>query len=367
MNTFQKTIMNHESGHFPIWFMRQAGRYLPEYMEVKNKSQGFMHMVFTPEIAKTITLQPMERYDLDAAVIFSDILVIPYAMGQPLTFDPGPKLGKLDPQIWNTDLNVIKEKLKPVYQAIELTRMKLDPEKSLIGFAGAPWTILRYMMSGQANNPNPKYDISYTVKPQDIDAFDAIFRLDKLTKIIVMHLSEQVKAGADVVQLFDSWAGELGEDFIIDWCYNPTAKIVEEFKKIHPNVPIIGYPKGIGKDVKEFCHWTGIDCISISSEIDPKWAVKHIPQYAIQGGMDPEILIKDPSVAKIDIIRKALYYIRQFEEHPYIFNLGSGILKNTDPKSLEILINVVKQNREFIKKKKQARAEEKRKKKNDSQ
>ena len=181
-----------------------------------------------------------------------------------------------------------------------------------------------------------------------------------------MHLSEQVKAGCDVVQLFDSWAGELGENFIIDWCYNPIAKIVEEFKKLHPNVPIIGFPKGIGKDVKEFCHWTGIDCVSISPEVDPKWAVKHIPQYAIQGGMDPEILTKDPLVAKIDIIRKALYYIRQFEKHPYVFNLGSGILKTTDPKSLGVLIDVVKQNREFIRKRK-LEAKKKKEKKNDTQ
>ena len=151
MNILQKTIMGHETGLLPIWFMRQAGRYLPEYMEIKNKSKGFMHMVLTPDIAKTITLQPIERYDLDAAIIFSDILVIPWAMGQPLTFDPAPKLGELDPQIWQTDLNVIKEKLKPVYKAIELVRMKLDPQKSLIGFAGAPWTILRYMMSGPKN------------------------------------------------------------------------------------------------------------------------------------------------------------------------------------------------------------------------
>ncbi len=359
--------MGHEVGLFPMWFMRQAGRYLPEYMEVKNNSKGFMHMALTPEIAKTITLQPVERFpDLDAAIIFSDILVIPWAMGQPLTFDPGPKLGELDPQIWNTDIDVIKEKLKPVYQAIEKVRMKLDSQKSLIGFAGAPWTILRYMMSGSKNNPNPKYDITYTIKPSDIDQFDAIFRLDKLIKLIIMHLSEQVKAGCDVVQLFDSWAGELGENFIIDWCYNPIAKIVEEFKKLHPNVPIIGFPKGIGKDVKEFCHWTGIDCVSISPEVDPKWAVKHIPQYAIQGGMDPEILTKDPSVAKIDIIRKALYYIRQFEKHPYVFNLGSGILKTTDPKSLGVLIDVVKQNREFIRKRK-LEAKKKKEKKNDTQ
>ena len=363
MTILHKTIMDHEEGLFPMWFMRQAGRYLPEYMEVKNNSKGFMHMVLTPEIAKKITLQPIERYpDLDAAIIFSDILVIPWAMGQPLEFNPSPKLGELDPQIWQTDLNVIKEKLKPIYKAIELTRRELDTKKSLIGFAGAPWTILRYMMSGPKDNPNPAYKITSSIRPQDIDAFDAIFRLDRLTKAIVMHLDEQVKAGCDCVQLFDSWAGELGEDFIIDWCYNPIAKIVEEFKKLHPNVPIIGYPRGIGKDVKEFCHWTGVDCVSISPEVDPKWAVKHIPQYAIQGGMDPEILIKDPSVSKIDIIRKALYYIRQFEKHPYVFNLGGGISKHTDPKSLEILISVVKQNREYFKKRKQVE----KKKKNDS-
>ena len=348
MNRLHRTIMNGETGLFPVWYMRQAGRYLPEYMEIKNKSKGFLDMCLTPETAKTITLQPMERFDLDAAIIFSDILVIPWAMGQGLVYNPGPKLDPLDPAVFNADIEVVKEKLKPVYEAIKLVRKELHEGKSLIGFAGAPWTLLRYMMSGSKSNANSPYTISKNTDPASLDQFDSMFRLEKLSDLIVMHLSEQIKAGCDIVQIFDSWAGELGEDYLIDFCYTPTAYIVEKLKKEFPNVPIIGYPRDIGKDVIEFCHRTGVDVISISSDVDPKWAMKHLPNYTVQGGMDPEILTADPSLGKINVLRNALWYLRQFENSSYIFNLGGGIIKTTDPKTIETLTNCVKQNREFL-------------------
>ena len=224
----QRTILDKEPNLYPIWLMRQAGRYMPEYMAIKNASKGFLDMALTPSKATEITMQPIRAFDMDAAIIFSDILIIPYALGQSLDYTPAPVLGPFDPKIFETEMSQFRQQCEPVYEAIRQTRKELDPSKSLIGFVGAPWTLYRYMTG---NN-----------KPDTMDPFQSRDHIQHLVRYCVEHLAGQIEAGCDMVQVFDSWAGDLGEDFIIDYCFDPTAQIVSEIKIRYPNVGIIGFP-----------------------------------------------------------------------------------------------------------------------------
>ena len=208
LTRLQRTIKNKEAGLNPIWLMRQAGRYMPEYMEIKNNSKGFLDMALTPSKATQITLQPIEAFDMDAAIIFSDILIIPYALGQELDYSPGPVMGKLDYRILQTPLDDFLHRCKPVYEAITQTRQQLDKSKSLIGFAGAPWTLYRYM-SG----------IHSTLQ---LDHKQAQYVMERLTHYVTQHLVEQIKAGCDTVQIFDSWASDIYISHLVPYCFNPS-------------------------------------------------------------------------------------------------------------------------------------------------
>lgn len=324
----QRTILDKEPNLYPIWLMRQAGRYMPEYMAIKNKSKSFLEMCLTPNKAAEITLQPIKAFDMDAAIIFSDILIIPYALGQKLDYTPGPVMGPFDKAIMDTDIKQFVSKCQPVYDAIKLTRQLLDPSKSLIGFAGAPWTLLRYML---ANN-----------KPDTMDAFDTHHHIQKLSSYVVEHLSQQIQAGCDIVQIFDSWAGDLGEDYIIDYCFDPTAFIVEQLKQKHPGVGVITFPRLIGKEIRNFTAWCEPDCVSLSNDVPFKYVIKHMGTVALQGGIDPDCLLSDN---KETIMRSVLPLLRQMEGQAYVVNLAHGIDKTTPVENVEFMVEIIKRNR----------------------
>ena len=327
----QRTIKDKEPNLYPVWLMRQAGRYMPEYMAIKKASKGFLDMALTPEKAAEITMQPIKAFDMDAAIIFSDILVIPYAMGQQLDYIPHPKLGPFDKKFFEADMETFIEKCKPVYEAITKVRNTLCHSKSLIGFAGAPWTLYRYM--------------SGNVLPGQIDEFDGAYMMSRLTDYIVEHLSQQIKAGCDTVQLFDSWASDLGEDHIIPYCYEPTAQIVERLRTLHPDVGIIVFPRLIGEEINNFSKYVDADCISLSDDMKTDWILKRMGHQCLQGGIPPEALLAENKEA---ILRATVPMIRQMKDSAYVVNLAHGINKETPVENVRFFVEIVKRNRENI-------------------
>tara|TARA_Y100000590_G_scaffold246815_1_gene277282 strand:- start:1341 stop:2288 length:948 start_codon:yes stop_codon:yes gene_type:complete len=312
--------------------MRQAGRYLPEFREIRKENPNFIKLCLNPELVNNITLQPLNRFDLDAAIIFSDILLIPYGLGQKVEFIKGfgPTLEniKLD-KIINTDPVDFLKKLLPVYKGIEKVKKNLK-EKDLIGFAGAPWTLLLYML----NKKSPKNNFNFDEINKDKFLVNKL--LKKVEEIICLHIDKQIDAGANVIQIFDSWAGLLPKKELPNYCYIPTLKIVEHIKS--KNVPIICFPKGIGENYIDFCSTVKPDCISIDYEIDPKWIKNKLKGTPIQGGLDPKILLTD----KEKIKKSTENYINIFKDYPYIFNLGHGVLPETKPETIEYLIKIVR-------------------------
>ena len=327
----QRTIMDKEPNLYPVWLMRQAGRYMPEYMAIKNASKGFLDMALTPDKAAEITMQPIKEFDMDAAIIFSDILIIPYALGQPLDYTPGPKLGTFDKKYFDTDMDVFIEKCKPVYEAITKVRSQLCHSKSLIGFAGAPWTLYRYM--------------SDNVLAGNIDEFDGAYMMTRLVDYIVEHLSQQIKAGCDTVQVFDSWASDLGEEHIIPYCYEPTAQIVERLRALHPDVGIIVFPRLIGEEINNFSKYVNADCISLSDDMKTDWILKRMGHQCLQGGIPPQVLLSEH---REDILRGTVPMIRQMKDCAYVVNLAHGINKETPVENVRFFIEIVKRNRENI-------------------
>ena len=311
-----------------IWFMRQAGRYLPEFREIRAKNKDFIKLCLNSELSSKITLQPIERFNLDAAIIFSDILMVPYALGQEVTFekDQGPKLTRFDINIFlKNDEKKFSNKLSPIYKAIEITRKKLNKEKSLISFVGAPWTLLIYML----NLKNDYKDLYLDKFNMDFDII-----LEKLNKYLCIHIKNQINAGSDVVQIFDSWAGLIPFPMLNNFCFTPNKKIVDFCKK--ENIPSICFPKGLKQKYEDFNNFVTPNGINLDSEIDPVWARERLKNVAIQGGLDPNILLKSDE----EIIKGATKYIQTFKDTPYIFNLGHGLLPETDPDKLQKLIKL---------------------------
>ncbi len=312
-----------------VWFMRQAGRYLPEFRNIRSQNPNFIKLCLDSELSSEITLQPIKRFDLDSAIIFSDILMVPYALGQNINFlnNEGPKLTEFNFQNFlKNDEKCFSQKLHPVYKAIELTRKKLNKDKSLISFVGAPWTLLIYML----NLKKEKLDIDLIkLKEKKVDLNSVI---EILTEYLCIHIKNQINAGADVVQIFDSWAGFIPEKDIENLCYIPNGKIVEFCNK--KKIPNICFPKGIKEKYVDFNKFVKPNGLNIDSEIDPTWAKTKLQNVVIQGGLNPEILLKSEE----DIFKGATKYIKTFEDIPYIFNLGHGLLPQTDPDKVEKLI-----------------------------
>ena len=312
-----------------VWFMRQAGRYLPEFRKIRSQNQDFIDLCLNSNLSSEITLQPIKRFNLDSAIIFSDILMVPYALGQKVNFvkNQGPILESFNlKKFMDNDKISFSQKLHPVYKAIEITRKNLDREKSLISFIGAPWTLLIYML-GIKNNKN---EIDFTkIKSKD---FEVNLILDKLHNFLCTHIENQINSGANVVQIFDSWAGLIPSEDLPNYCFIPNLKIVDFCKE--KKIPVICFPKGIKDNYREFNNIVKPHGLNIDYTIDPEWAKKNLENTVIQGGLDPKILLQSDE----EIIYNAKKYLDIFNGSPYIFNLGHGMLPESDPNKVGKLI-----------------------------
>ena len=312
-----------------VWFMRQAGRYLPEFRKIRSQNQNFINLCLNSELSSEITLQPIKRFDLDSAIIFSDILMVPYALNQKVEFlkNHGPKLENfnLNNFLKNNDTDFI-EKLKPVYKSIEITRKKLKKEKSLISFIGAPWTLLVYMFGAKLS----KKEIDLKIINKKKNEINLV--LEKLINYLCLHIDNQIKAGADVIQIFDSWAGLIPQKDLNSFCYVPNSIIVEFCKK--KGIPVICFPRGIGQNYEDFNNLVKPDGINIDYNVDPRWAIENLKDTVIQGGLDPKILL----LSDEEIYNNARKYLDAFKGLPYVFNLGHGMLPETNPDKVDKLI-----------------------------
>jgi len=331
MTPINKVILNKDTSINPIWIMRQAGRYLPEFREIRSKNIDFIKLCLDENLSSEITLQPLRRFNLDAAIIFSDILMLPYALGQNVEFKKnfGPILGDLNITKLSTfdEIDFVK-KIFPVYKAIsKVSENELLKNKNTIGFVGAPWTLLVYILNKQSPKKKIKEDFFK-------DQFLINRILDLLDKFLKIHIKNQIENGASIIQIFDSWAGLLEEKDLPNYVYIPTLSLVDYVKSL--NVPVICFPRGIS-NYKNYCEIVKPDVISIDYDTDPKKIVKEI-NYPIQGGLDPKILLTDKENLKKQVVK----YLEIFKDHPYIFNLGHGVLPETNPDMMEYLVNTVK-------------------------
>ncbi len=320
----------------PIWLMRQAGRYLPEYRALRADKGGFLALVYDSAAAAEVTLQPVRRFGMDAAILFSDILIVPHAMGMGLTFGvgEGPRLtpplldGKLDALI------PALERFNPVYETVRRVAAELPLSTALIGFAGSPWTVATYMVAGEGSKDQGE---TRRLAYRDPGAFQAL--IDRIVSVTVDYLSGQIDAGAQTVQLFDSWSGSLAPAEFERWVIAPTADIVGRLMVRHGEVPIIGFPKGAGAKLAAYAAETGIDAVGLDETIDPAWADAMLPPgMPVQGNIDPLALITGGAR-----LREAVTRVRTaFENRPHVFNLGHGILQDTPIANVEELLKMVR-------------------------
>ena len=320
----------------PFWFMRQAGRYLPEYLEVRANCGGFLDLCFNPEKAAEVTLQPIRRFDMDAAILFSDILVIPLALGQKLGFvkGEGPKLPPLTSKADIENLAYDKNKLSRIYETLAILKDKLPKDKTLIGFSGSPWTLACYMLEGGGSKD---FAIARKFGQEHPHAFALL--LEKLEQSIIHYCSQQIKAGAETIQLFDSWSGVCSAQEFDDWVVAPTKRIVETLKVNHPNIPIIGFPRLAGIGYRRYVKQTGIDAVGIDVQITPEWAKSHLSEFAtIQGNLDPILLAKNGDAA----VEQAKRLVEAYQGTPFIFNLGHGFIPETPVENVEKLVKFLK-------------------------
>jgi uroporphyrinogen decarboxylase len=320
----------------PMWLMRQAGRYLPEYRALRATKGGFLDMAYDPEAAAEITLQPLKRFPFDAAILFSDILIVPHAIGQELTFvaGEGPRLAPPLADASLDELQPMLERLEPIWGTVRRVKAQLSPQTTFLGFAGSPWTVATYMVAGQGSREQAE---ARSLAYQDPGKFDAIIR--RIEQVTLDYLAGQVDAGVDAVQLFDSWAGSLAPAEFERWVIAPTARIVEAFRARHPDTPIIGFPKGAGGKLRAYADETGVDAIGLDETVDPRWAARELPAgLPVQGNLDPLALI-----AGGDRLRSAVELILDaFADRPHIFNLGHGIQQTTPTEHVEELVALVK-------------------------
>ena len=334
---FIKTCLGKNNKIIPKWFMRQAGRYLPEYMEVRNGCKNFLDLCYTPKKACEVTIQPLDRFNFDAAIIFSDILVIPDALGIKVDFikGQGPKLQSLLNDKKVSDLKFNIKHLDPVYEAIDLTKSKINAsysDKSLIGFAGAPWTLATYMIAGSGVKDYNGIKKWIYENPEDFSRV-----LDLLIDSTTEHLIKQIDAGCEAIQIFDSWAGVLNPQEFYDWSIFPIKKIVKNIKKVHPKVPVIGFPKGAGVLYKAFAKNVGVDVLSIDQNLPISWALDNIDNVVLQGNLDPLILAVNLDRA----IEQTKFIMMSLKGRAHVFNLGHGILPFTPPDNVSKVIEVI--------------------------
>ena len=331
MTPIFKVIKKNKTNINPIWIMRQAGRYLPEFREIRRQNPDFIKLCLNADLSSEITLQPLKRFDLDAAIIFSDILMLPYGLNQKVEFkkDFGPLLGELNLEeaLKLDEIDFVK-KIYPVYKAInQVSKNTLTDNKSTIGFVGAPWTLLVYIL----NKQSPKLKLKDDFFNDDFLINRILFLIERFLKL---HIKNQIDNGAEVIQIFDSWAGLLEEKDLPNYVYIPTLSLVDYVKSL--NVPVICFPRGI-KNYKSYCDIVKPDAVCIDYEVDPLEIVKNI-NIPVQGGMDPKVLLTD----KDNLKKEAKRYLDIFKDHPYIFNLGHGILPETKIEMMDYLVKFVK-------------------------
>jgi uroporphyrinogen decarboxylase len=331
-SSLQKSLILKKK-NLPIWFMRQAGRYLPEYQIIRKKNEGFINFCLNIKDATKVSLQPIERYNLDAAIIFSDILLILKAVGQNIKFkgNIGPVLENFKPEVFYnlSNENFIKE-LKNVYKIIKDIRKKLPKEKSLIGFAGAPWTLLVYMINKSSPKGNRKLLVN--LKKEEI-----LKILKRLENLVYIHCKEQIQAGADVIQLFDSWSGLIDKKNLRQFCINPNKNIVKKIKKEFPGTGVVCFPKGINKSINAFIREVGPDGINLDYDISLN-DLNLNSNVVFQGGLNPKFLLGSQQ----RMFKEAKRYLDFFKNRPYIFNLGHGILPQTKPENVKKLVEFVR-------------------------
>ncbi len=337
-----EVLKGYEPDHVPFWFMRQAGRYLPEYRKLRAEAGGFLDMVYNPEFAAEVTLQPIRRFGMDGAIIFSDILVTPQAMGQKLEFvqGEGPKLEPIREASQISKLNFSKfdETLSPIYETIARVKSGLQEEgfggTTTLGFAGAPWTVACYMVEGGSSK-----DFLHvkTMAYRDEKMFSEL--IDMLVECTASYLINQIKAGAEAVQIFDSWASAVDASQFRKWVISPTRKIVDLVRDVYPDVPIIGFPRAVGHNYLAYIQDTGVSAVSMDQQLDTKWAARTLQSMVpVQGNLDPVALLAggDALVMAIEKI------ITDFSDGPFIFNLGHGINKETPVEHVELAVKTIR-------------------------
>jgi uroporphyrinogen decarboxylase len=335
LDTLRGAQTDSESGR-PIWLMRQAGRYLPEYRALRAEKGGFLALVYDTDAAAEVTLQPIRRFGFDGAILFSDILIVPYAMGQDLQFlaGEGPRLSPRLVDHALESLVAVPERLSPIYETVRKVRAELATDKTMLGFAGSPWTVATYMVAGEGSRD--QHD-TRAMAYRDPSAFQAI--IDAVTQVTVEYLCGQIEAGAEAVQLFDSWAGTLSPAQFTRWVIAPNAAIVAAVKARHPETPIIGFPKGAGEKLPAYARETGVDAVGIDETIDPLWAASELPTgMPVQGNLDPLLLLAGGEALE----RETRTVLDAFADRPHVFNLGHGIGQHTPIENVERLLATVR-------------------------
>jgi len=320
----------------PVWLMRQAGRYLPEYRELRAEKGGFLALVYDTDAAAEITLQPIRRFGFDGAILFSDILIVPYAMGQDLEFlaGEGPRLSPRLVDHALESLAAVPERLLPIYDTVAKVRAQLAPDKTLLGFAGSPWTVATYMVAGEGSRDQHE---TRALAYRDPAAFQAI--IDAIVAVTVDYLRGQIAAGAEAVQLFDSWAGSLAPAEFERWVIAPNAAIVAALRETHAHVPVIGFPKGAGEKLPAYARDTEVSAVGLDETIDPAWAARNLPEgLPVQGNLDPLLLLSGGE----ELEARALHILRSFAGRPHVFNLGHGIGQFTPIAHVERLLAVIR-------------------------
>ncbi len=332
-----QTLLGKKSDQTPVWLMRQAGRYLPEYRELRAKKGGFLELCYDAEAAAEVTLQPIRRFGFDGAILFSDILIVPHAMGQKLWFETGEG-PRLAPKLLDAALGSLEaapEHFEAIYATVRSVASQLDDKTTFMGFAGSPWTIATYMVNGQGSKDQAA---TRRFAYRDEAAFGEL--IAAIVDNTVTYLLGQIDAGVDALQLFDSWAGSLSPAQFEKWVIAPNAEIIARLKAVHPDLPIIGFPKGAGAKLVAYARETGADAIGLDETVDPVWAHENLPAtLPLQGNLDPLALI-----AGGEALEKSVRHILQvFEDRPHIFNLGHGILPDTPIEHVEKLLTLVRQ------------------------
>ncbi len=340
----QKTILRALAGETqavpPIWMMRQAGRYLPEYRATRAQAGDFLSLCYNPELAAEVTLQPIRRYGFDAAILFADILLVPQALGADLWFvtGEGPRLSTI-----TTDADFAKlkpasdihEVLNPIYETVRILSRELPSETTLIGFAGAPWTVATYMIAGRGT---PDQGPAHALMAENVALFEAL--LARITEATIDYLAAQIEAGAEVVKIFDSWAGSLKGDAFQKYALEPARQITAALKVRYPHIPIIGFPREAGEKYVGFHSATGVDCVALDNSVDPEWAAAHVQvDGCVQGNLASSHMVTGGEA----LVAETRRIVKAFSKGPHIFNLGHGITPDADPENVQLMIDTVRE------------------------